>query len=268
MPPVAGTQSVWYLGASSVRVITDVQWAAAGFTGRPTTQWDSSNGWSLDANGFTDAQLTFLGSLSEFKTNGTPFGPRPSSTIIGPTPDTAVVTKGFLDASALKLGEAISAQKGDLFGSDGAGSTKLYETIIDRATKGDSTAQVVTTSLTDLNCTIVVPAQDKPWWLRTTAAWQITVAGAGGLYLVIYDITNVLSTFQVGSCPVSSNGTGFTNGAWSKFILSPLMGLPMEPTTQTTVYALYGQIVQDAGSSLAASVRHNSANPTLLEAAA
>lgn len=61
--------SVWYIGTGWQRKITAADWATAGISGRPTVEWNKSNGWSIPHSQFTTAQLTMLDGDANFLLN-------------------------------------------------------------------------------------------------------------------------------------------------------------------------------------------------------
>lgn len=75
--------SVWYIGTGWQRKITAADWATAGISGRPTVEWNKTNGWSIPHSQFTTAQLTMLDGDANFLLNQ-PDGPR---TKPAPAPD-------------------------------------------------------------------------------------------------------------------------------------------------------------------------------------
>lgn len=259
MPPAAGVQSVWYIGASDVRSITAAQWAAAGFAGVVDTVWSAANGWSLDAHNFTDAQLTFLGSLSEFNAAGVPFGPRPgsSSTVVN-TPDTTPATKGYVASTAVLL-PAIAGAAGDNYSLDDLGKTILHsqEVCASIDDTGNTLTAVATTAYPLGVPSVVVFPSKSPITLEWGGQFQITTAGDGNIGFNVYETT---SGTAVAVGPSVGTSGGFKLGTFSKFVDIPLGRYRLGPVATTRIFKLGAFVFADGSPVLAASVKGGNAN--------
>lgn len=68
--------AVWYIGSSNTRTITDADWdVALGANSYGDDTWNRANGWSIPQVTFTPDQLSYLGTLPDFRINA-PDGPR------------------------------------------------------------------------------------------------------------------------------------------------------------------------------------------------
>lgn len=72
--------SVWYIGASDVRIIASTDWSNVSAPGSTTT-WSKTNGWSIDQSTLTTAQIDYLDTQDEFVVTSSN-GPRPGSSVI------------------------------------------------------------------------------------------------------------------------------------------------------------------------------------------
>lgn len=76
--------SVWYIGDSTKRIMSEQDWTKAGTEG-DIFQWTLGNGWSIDRAVFTPAQIIVLAQDKGFWTNA-PDGPRVWSMVPGNPP--------------------------------------------------------------------------------------------------------------------------------------------------------------------------------------
>lgn len=122
---------------------------------------------------------------------------------------------------------------------------------------------------TDLFCQVVIPPSTRPIWVEADCSWQITVAGAGTLFLVVYDVTaGSPGTLVQGNYGGARDVLAANSGTWTLFPGSIPWRKRLPPSNTTKVYALYCQLTRDTSSSLAAKVRNIANNPTYISAVA
>lgn len=120
---------------------------------------------------------------------------------------------------------------------------------------------------TDLFCQVVVPPDDRVVWLEADCSWQITVAGAGGLYLAVYDVTAGSPGSQLlGNYGGARDILAANSGTWTLFPAAMPWRKRIGPITSTKVYALYCLLTRDTSSSLAGRVRNTTNSPTYISA--
>jgi hypothetical protein len=122
---------------------------------------------------------------------------------------------------------------------------------------------------TDLFTTITVPPDPRVIWIEADCAWQITTAGAGSLFLSVFDITaGSPGTIVTGNGGGARDVMATNSGTWTVYPASSPWRARIGPVTTTKVYAIFCMVERDTSSSLAAKVRNIASNPTLLTAVA
>lgn len=131
----------------------------------------------------------------------------------------------------------------------------------------EDTSNVVTPmvngSYVDSSLVISVPPTPE-LWLELSVSYQITVAGAGAAFAVVFDITAGGAGVQVGSFGAPILATN--SGTWTVFKGIPVSAFRIGPTTNTRTYILKHFLARDTSSSLAVSARNNTSAPSWLAA--
>lgn len=242
----AGVASVWYIGSSTTRRISSADWTAAGITGSPAdSQWDSSNGWSIDANNFTAPQLALLALLTEFNTAGTPFGPRPGSAVVPQSPDQTVVTRAFLQTYAIPL-PATPAVAGENYGKNEAGLTIPHaaELGIAMDDKGGTTQAITFATAIAGVPALVVFASPREVYLEWGGRFNVTVAGNGNMALCPYEVTS--GALVACGAPLKGIVGGFLHGTYSQLVDIPRGEFRLGPVLTTRVFKLTASVFADA----------------------
>lgn len=112
--------------------------------------------------------------------------------------------------------------------------------------------------LTRLSITVSVPATTSDVWLHWSADVQITTGGAGAIFVAPGDTTNGADPAAL--CSGGGVGGTFSAGAGSQYVhISGSVNVYASDTPRT--FRLYGDIIRDTSSPLAASIRASGVAP-------
>lgn len=167
----------------------------------------------------------------------------------------AAQTNAEAYADSTKIAKpTVAAGAEQYYAADASGNTIAQNYQLAYAEDLSGVATVIPTSgaaADIIGVTINVPATARNVSLTFSGAYQVTAAGAGSLYLAVYEITSGVAAL-IGSIGI---GDSFLAGAGSAFGTFPPMEIPMGPFTTARQFKLSTQMIRDASSTLAASVR-------------